>query len=641
MRGRVKTLTVKSSSQYIDTYKRLPLPQFIAILGLAPRNQVTDLSLSPTVTSSTLDDAVASKTLDELNNNIVDYLLNQLHQGSTPTHLELWKSDDTSGDTSDQISDDNWCHRNVSIRSRLCAVKANLDEDSTSVQSEDEDTSEKQDKMSKSWAFLKIDLTSPLGSRILKHVEKRMERDDDEDDDDDDDENPDERQFEHYCQTRQQHKAQDGVSKSNSPFPITYRPRRRTLHDVHWYKFNKNHKNEFKIRLRTGLNKRSRTLKKKMNHSRISIKKLTKQEIEYFSKAKDNAAEVSTYKKSYLGSSDQSLLLRHLLPRTKSALSSQSDSQDILKKFQIPITPPRSRNNSVSENSDADAASYISSKINVFAQAASYLKDLPDDSLNSNAVKTEPDLSDTATVYDQATSYLQHSSRSASTLTQIQNAHSDPKVLMWDICNNEVSKGTTTGLLHGKSRLKSIPRKNKIDLPMYTSKLSEFMAQKQRAQSYRQQNSSMIRLKQNSSDVVSVASSEGSTVVNIDEEENISDDDDEIVFNFKNQNKVDFTRDLPSDFDRIDSCIDSPETTGIMFKCNLCDAEIMFTESTTRFIREHFATHHNVFNIDILQHRDQNDQLVFSIVENQAPSIKVEQNTSSLAPNSSKTLPML
>jgi len=57
------------------------------------------------------------------------------------------------------------------------------------------------------------------------------------------------------------------------------------------------------------------------------------------------------------------------------------------------------------------------------------------------------------------------------------------------------------------------------------------------------------------------------------------------------------------------------DSQAVMFKCHLCGTEILFTQSTTRFIREHFANNHQIRNVQILQNIDKNNQVSFSIVE--------------------------
>jgi len=54
---------------------------------------------------------------------------------------------------------------------------------------------------------------------------------------------------------------------------------------------------------------------------------------------------------------------------------------------------------------------------------------------------------------------------------------------------------------------------------------------------------------------------------------------------------------------------------AVMFKCHLCGAEILFTQSTTLFIKEHFSKSHNVNNVQIIHNVDSNNQVTFSIIE--------------------------
>ena len=57
------------------------------------------------------------------------------------------------------------------------------------------------------------------------------------------------------------------------------------------------------------------------------------------------------------------------------------------------------------------------------------------------------------------------------------------------------------------------------------------------------------------------------------------------------------------------------DSQAVMFKCHLCGAEILFTQSTTMYIREHFAQSHGIKNVQILHNVDQNNQVTFSIIE--------------------------
>lgn len=147
-------------------------------------------------------------------------------------------------------------------------------EDSSSESGVESEQSSKVSKI-KIASLLHIDLTSPLGQRLQKHIViDKPEKT----------ENSDNENYEHYCRTPKKNDSLARLRHRKDMFPNTFRRKRTRDFFYHTYKFNKKQRKEFLIKMKTGLTKRSRYLVKLMRPSRVVLHKLTKIQIAELSK---------------------------------------------------------------------------------------------------------------------------------------------------------------------------------------------------------------------------------------------------------------------------------------------------------------------------------------------------------------------
>ena len=122
-------------------------------------------------------------------------------------------------------------------------------------------------------SLLAIDISSALGQRIKKHipdvekelivVKNRSER----------------AVYEEYCHTPVKNDFQSRLRHRDNSFPVTFRPRRRPTKFCHEYSFTKRQRKERYMVMQTGLNERSRLLKKSLEKCSVELQRLTKKEI--------------------------------------------------------------------------------------------------------------------------------------------------------------------------------------------------------------------------------------------------------------------------------------------------------------------------------------------------------------------------
>ena len=124
-------------------------------------------------------------------------------------------------------------------------------------------------------SLLKIDLASPLGQLVVKHLQSV----------------PTEFKSSHdrctenmgyskYCRTPVKSSALEKlrVRKADADaFPVTYRFRKNEhIRHTHEFKFSKKHKKEFMLRMKTGLNRRSRVFLKYLRPCSVQLDRLSK-----------------------------------------------------------------------------------------------------------------------------------------------------------------------------------------------------------------------------------------------------------------------------------------------------------------------------------------------------------------------------
>ena len=114
--------------------------------------------------------------------------------------------------------------------------------------------------------LLSIEISSFLGQKLMPHLtvisqEKTQNTD-----------------YEHYCKTPIKNAFLQRLRTRPSLPKVPYKPRR--MHqNYHIYKFNKKQTREFMLKMKTGLNKKSRAMKKKMIKLSVNLDKLNKQDL--------------------------------------------------------------------------------------------------------------------------------------------------------------------------------------------------------------------------------------------------------------------------------------------------------------------------------------------------------------------------
>ena len=128
--------------------------------------------------------------------------------------------------------------------------------------------------------LLNIDLSSPLGGRVNKHISEYYDNNEsDSADDDDQSESLVNNTYEDFCRTPT--KSNDtGRLRSRGDFQVTFKKTKRTAAKfAHQYKFRRAELSEFCRVVETGLNRRSRALKREMKKCRIMVERLSEADI--------------------------------------------------------------------------------------------------------------------------------------------------------------------------------------------------------------------------------------------------------------------------------------------------------------------------------------------------------------------------
>ena len=446
MKGRSSPLTLdKHTSQ----------ASFLESLSLLPIAKLKDIPATPAVDASHVIDLTKEEVLPKSPNNFRSQksLLYSKGRDTSPHHRNIFDAMTVLVDVSD----------NESISSKSEDIEG---EDSGEV------------RMAKSGSFLTIDLSSPLGERVRKHVHTLHAGYTD---------TNDRKPYEDYCHTHED--SPDAKLRArHCAFPITYRNRRKCLHDSHIYKFNKSDKRDFEKQKRTGLTKYSRLLKNTMKRCRVRLENLTADRIKELCKPTKRVIDLSHLYAAAVKAGPTSGLWRYLM--ANNILGGQNTG--------VPL--------------------------NTLQQLQRLQQMLLNGGPHSGA--------------------LQH--------------------LLKPAAQPQIYSTPVPVRLHVAAKRPNVIRHSSSHRP----------------------------------EVIDISSSE-------DEDDGPS-------------RSISF---VDNSMSRIPPPIKSHiNDAAVMFKCNLCNAEILFTQSTTRYIREHFAHRHGVKNVDILQHRDQDNQLVFSIVEAAAPT---------------------
>ncbi|XP_046372654.2 uncharacterized protein LOC124146418 [Haliotis rufescens] len=125
-------------------------------------------------------------------------------------------------------------------------------------------------------ALLNVPFSSLLGKRVKKHIK------------------PDSsvctiKDVEEHCSTVVRNGFLDKLRYRSNDYPVTYKKKRKhCFKHIHEYKFNKEQKGEFLRKVRTGLNKRSRQLKRQMATCRVVLKRVSKEEIQFWKEKKSS-----------------------------------------------------------------------------------------------------------------------------------------------------------------------------------------------------------------------------------------------------------------------------------------------------------------------------------------------------------------
>ncbi|XP_067683090.1 uncharacterized protein [Haliotis asinina] len=123
-------------------------------------------------------------------------------------------------------------------------------------------------------ALLNVPFSSLLGKRVKKHIK------------------PDSsvctiKDVEEHCSTVVRNEFLDKLRYRSNDYPVTYKKKRKHCYKhIHEYKFNKEQKFEFLRKMRTGLNKESRQLKRQMGRCKVVLKRVSKEEIQFWREKK-------------------------------------------------------------------------------------------------------------------------------------------------------------------------------------------------------------------------------------------------------------------------------------------------------------------------------------------------------------------
>ncbi|XP_046568459.1 uncharacterized protein LOC124276852 [Haliotis rubra] len=123
-------------------------------------------------------------------------------------------------------------------------------------------------------ALLNVPFSSLLGKRVKKHIK------------------PDSsvctiKDVEEHCSTVVRNEFLDKLRYRSNDYPVTYKKKRKhCFKHIHEYKFNKEQKFEFLRKMRTGLNKQSRLLKRQMGRCKVVLKRVSKEEIQFWREKK-------------------------------------------------------------------------------------------------------------------------------------------------------------------------------------------------------------------------------------------------------------------------------------------------------------------------------------------------------------------
>ncbi len=427
------------------------------------------------------------------------------------------------------------------------------DSDDESAKSENSDDL----RPAKAASLLAIDFCSPLGQRVKKNIVADKEK-----------EKPEPvvlHSYEIFCHTPKKNSFVERLRhRQNNQYPVSFR-RKRSNYYGHEYKFSRRQRREFMKKSRTGLNRRSRLLKRQMQSCSVVMENMTEEDIRTWREKSGPTIDLTRLSDFEIARwTARRVQEGYVFPGRPSPMLHNGSELQRLLGLRTPGSyhnPPRSRYLSLSQMLSEDTNAEVTQ------QKLMLYKTLLSEAGNSGL--TPPHTPPTHMPQPVFTGYGPNRFYGSSPAMQ-----GGRPVLM--------PGGGRSNHAHGMS----INNTNTLSAMLKESK--------------RRRRSSQ------SDDVISISSCDS--------------DDNKSTTSTRSRRQANTDKSPPTKKQKIstedlNSLPQQNKSHAVLFKCHLCYQEILFNLSTTDFIKKHFADKHDVHNIQILEHRDQNNQVVLSIVE--------------------------
>lgn len=550
-----------------DNHKRHEIRSFVESLGLVPKSKLATIQKRRTrevkVDEIEVDERPIPKTptTPRSNKSLISQLSRDLSPPPSATKL-------------------------LSPKPRVEELGTLLDEDqkddpnadADSVCSNKSDTLESEFNPRRLTSLLAIDLCSPLGQRVKKHVDKL--------------DNSERSPYEEYCHTPVKNKALDRLRNRPNMFPVTFRKSKRLCpKQCHWYKFTRKDRREFLRICATGLNKRARLLKKQMQPCKVVLTYMKEKDIEYWTTPKKRTAILQI--QSHHARMYQQQLPYHIHPTNQHLRDALQNSH---------YYAPRQRGLHEFMRLGNPAQMPFKHVNSGPHQGQQHLQQRPCKAVLSNRGPNDRQ-------------------QGMSDLSVFHLPLTNPPV------NRNFGKPLQPGGFYGPKSRRPVVMNSKGHRPNILSKEngSAWRNNMRPVRRLSMENSPSKGNAELTAEYLRQLPSSGprrrpdDDVISISSTESDSEQVPPLAPAKRPLAEDSSSNSPPKKRQRTSSGAASSNTQIILFRCHLCQAEITCSLGQTDFIQKHFSDQHSVNNIHLLEHVDSNNQKVVTIVEDNGP----------------------